>query len=197
MVEHHYFDAVVEGDGGVWLSPWGEGRFCLMGLPAEIVKRFESDKPLFVRAYGHPVVTEHGLCLRDVFVVAGDRPWTTMVLEYGPGGSEDFSEADAASPAARPPSGACRGGGRWCRNLRFRRSNQFPRTPLSSKPKKLAWRNWQTRVVQVHVPVRVSRFKSGGEHRKEVSSARARARQNCLGCPLTRLDRAARGRARV
>jgi len=100
VVDHHYFDGVVEGGGGVWLSPWGEGRFCLLGLPPAAVDRFRSERPLFVRAYGHPVVTERGLCLRDVFLVVGDRGWSTTVTEYGPGGKEDFSAEDARARGA-------------------------------------------------------------------------------------------------
>ncbi len=96
MVEHHYFDGVVEGGGGVWLSPWGEGKFCLLGLSPKLAARFKWEKPSFVRAYGRPVVTKQGLCLRDVFAVVGDRGFTTTVLEYGPGGSHDFSASDAA-----------------------------------------------------------------------------------------------------
>ncbi len=96
MVDHHYYDGVVEGGGGVWLSPWGEGRFCLLGLSPKVAARFSSEKPLFVRAYGRPVVTERGLCLRDVFAVVGDRGWTTTVIEYGPGGNHSFSESDVA-----------------------------------------------------------------------------------------------------
>ena len=47
MVEHHYFDGVVEGSGGVWLSPWGEGQFCLLGLSPKLVARFKREKPSF------------------------------------------------------------------------------------------------------------------------------------------------------
>ncbi len=100
MVEHHYFDGVVEGGGGVWLSPWGEGRFCLLGVPKEASARFNDETPHFVRAYGYPVMTERGLCLRDVLLVVGDMRWTTTVLEYGPGGKSDFSAADAAALGA-------------------------------------------------------------------------------------------------
>jgi hypothetical protein len=100
QVEHHYFDGVTEGNGGVWLSPWGEGTFCLLGLPRSISARFRDERPRFVRAYGTPVITKHGLCLKNAFVVVGDRPWTTTVMEYGPRGSEDFTEAEAAKRAA-------------------------------------------------------------------------------------------------
>ncbi len=100
MVEHHYFDGVVEHGGGVWLSPWGEGRFCLLGLPADFTTKFGDEAPHFVRAYGHPVMTDRGLCLRDVFLVVGDLRWTTTMLDYGPGGRPDFSAADAAARGA-------------------------------------------------------------------------------------------------
>ena len=100
MVEHHYFDGVVEHGGGVWLSPWGEGRFCLLGLPADFTTKFGNETPHFVRAYGHPVMTDRGLCLRDVFLVVGDLRWTTTMLDYGPGGRPDFSAADAAARGA-------------------------------------------------------------------------------------------------
>lgn len=101
MVEHHYFDGVVESNGGVWLSPWGEGRFCIIGLAPKLHTDFMSERPRFVRAYGRPVMTERGtLCLQDAFVVVGDRPWTTLVMDYGPGGRDDFSEKDAAARGA-------------------------------------------------------------------------------------------------
>ncbi len=99
-VEHHYFDGVVEGSGGVWLSPWGEGQFCLMDVPSHVAARFDGERSHFVRAYGRPLMTEQGLCLSDVFLVVDDRSWTTLVLEYGPRGREDFSDADARERAA-------------------------------------------------------------------------------------------------
>ncbi|MEZ4220944.1 MAG: hypothetical protein R3B13_08445 [Polyangiaceae bacterium] len=97
VVEHHYFDGAVEGNGSVWLSPWSEGRFCLLNPPARLAARFRSERPRFVRAYGRPQMTVRGLCLRDAFVVVDERPWTTMVLAYGPDGTDDFSSQDAAA----------------------------------------------------------------------------------------------------
>jgi hypothetical protein len=99
FVEHHYFDGVVEGDGSVWLSPWGEGRFCLLGVPRDEAQRFEATRPLFVRAYGVPVVTDGGICLRDVTFVAGDRRYSMTVVEYGPNG-QPLSSADAEERGA-------------------------------------------------------------------------------------------------
>jgi hypothetical protein len=99
VVEHHYFDGVVEGGGGVWLSPWGDGRFCLLDVSPKTTRAFASDKPLFVRAYGYPVVTDNGLCLRRATVIVGDRGYTTTIIEYGPNGG-DFSEQDAAARGA-------------------------------------------------------------------------------------------------
>ena len=99
-VEHHYFDDVVETGGGVWLSPWGEGRFCLLGISADVAEKFSGETPRLVRAYGHPVMTDDGMCLRDVFVVVGDLRWSTTVLEYGPAGKESFSASDAAARGA-------------------------------------------------------------------------------------------------
>jgi hypothetical protein len=100
MVEHHYYDGVVEGGGGVWLSPWGEGRFCLLGVPADVRAKFTAERPRFVRAYGQPVVTELGLCLRNVSLAVGDRPWSTTVIEYGPDANAEFSESDARARGA-------------------------------------------------------------------------------------------------
>ena len=101
IVEHHYFDNAVEGHGGVWLSPWGEGTFCLLDAPAEVATQFKSERPQFVRAYGVPVVTKDGICLERPVLVVGDRSYTTMMLDYGPNGSSDFSAADAEQRGAR------------------------------------------------------------------------------------------------
>lgn len=46
------------------------------------------------------MVTERGLCLRDVFLVVGDRGWSTTVIEYGPGGRPGFSAAVARARGA-------------------------------------------------------------------------------------------------
>ncbi|MCB9583598.1 MAG: hypothetical protein H6717_41575 [Polyangiaceae bacterium] len=101
-VEHHYFDGAVEGNGGVWLSPWSEGKFCLLGLPRKLADRFHDEEPHLVRAYGTPEITKRGLCLKDAFVVVGDRPWTTTVLEYGPRGAEEFSATERRAVRTYP-----------------------------------------------------------------------------------------------
>ncbi len=95
FVEHHYFDGVEEGHGGVWLSPWGEGRFCLLDVPADQTRAFDAERPQLVRAYGFPVVTAEGICLSRAQIVVGDRGYTTTMISYGPGGDSDFTRADA------------------------------------------------------------------------------------------------------
>jgi hypothetical protein len=94
FVEHHYFDGVVEGHGGVWLSPWGEGRFCLLDVPADAASAFDTEKPQFVRAYGFPVITDNGVCLQRAKIVVGDRGYSTTMIAYGPDGESDFSRDD-------------------------------------------------------------------------------------------------------
>jgi len=99
FVEHHYFDNAVEGHGGVWLSPWGEGRFCVLDAPSEAKRRFDSERPLFVRAYGVPVMTPDGVCLQRAVLIVGDRGYSTTMIEYGPNGN-DVAELDVQARGA-------------------------------------------------------------------------------------------------
>jgi hypothetical protein len=72
------------------------GRFCLLDVPPDAAWTFASEKPLLVRAYGVPVVTNTGVCLKRATFFTGDRRYTTTIIEYGPNGHEGFSEAEAA-----------------------------------------------------------------------------------------------------
>ncbi len=88
VIEHHYYDFVVEGDHSVWLSPLGEGSFCLLDVPASSRAELAGHRHPFVIAYGSPIVHNGNVCLRDVTLVVTDLRWSTLVLEYGPNGGE-------------------------------------------------------------------------------------------------------------
>jgi hypothetical protein len=88
VVEHHYFDFAVERDQSVWLSPFGEGDFCLVDLTSAQRAELASQREPFVVVYGTPIVTGGETCLQVQHLRVTTFRWTTMVLEYGPNGDK-------------------------------------------------------------------------------------------------------------